>query len=49
MATIETEQPAKTAAPARPAPRSRPRSQYWDYVTAKWQTASPVPAPRRGR
>ena len=48
MATIETEQPATTAAPAPPAPRPRPRSQYWNYVTASWQSVGAIPVPRRG-
>jgi hypothetical protein len=47
MATIEIDRPA---APRREAPlrRSRPSTEYWDFRTAGWQVASPIPAPRRG-
>ena len=29
-------------------PGSRPRTQYWDVMNARWVSRSPVPVPRRG-
>jgi hypothetical protein len=49
MATIQTDARATLARDAdRPPRRSRPRSEYWDHLTASWRTAGPIPAPRRG-
>ena len=27
---------------------TRPRSQYWDVLNARWASRSPIPAPRQG-
>jgi hypothetical protein len=27
---------------------TRPRSQYWDVLNARWASRSPIPGPRRG-
>lgn len=34
--------------PGRSQRHTRPRNQYWDVMTASWQTAAVIPAPRRG-
>jgi hypothetical protein len=46
MPTVETTTPVVQE--PRPARRTRPLTEYWDYRTASWRTASPVPVPRRG-
>jgi len=28
--------------------RTRPLTEYWDFRTASWRTAGPVPVPRKG-
>ena len=28
--------------------RTRPLTEYWDFRTARWRTAGPVPVPRKG-
>jgi hypothetical protein len=49
MATIQTDERATLAREdVRPPRRVRPRSEYWDYLTASWRTAGPIPVPRRG-
>jgi hypothetical protein len=44
MPTIETT-PAPAPVQRR---RSRPLTEYWDFRTASWRTAAPVPVPRTG-
>ena len=44
MSTIEAT-PATAPAQRR---RSRPLTEYWDFRTASWRTAGPIPVPRRG-
>ena len=48
MASIRTEDRTATVAAERRPRRPRPHSEYWDFRTATWQVASPIPAPRRG-
>jgi hypothetical protein len=50
MPTNQTDRRATAVAPdgERPLRRAHPTSEYWDYATASWRTAGPIPAPRRG-
>jgi hypothetical protein len=49
MATMQTDERATQAPDVdRPPRRSRPRTEYWNYVTASWRSAGPIPVPRRG-
>jgi hypothetical protein len=50
MATIQTDDRAMTVLrdAERPPRRTRPSTEYWNYLTADWCTAGPIPQPRRG-